>query len=163
MGYTKDLTPQSANAAKSGNLLGSVSPEFSGENQLLVRAVAVDTSIVSGALVALTPSASGWITDTNPDNGLFIAGVLQEAPSSAAAKVNVCVGGFTYANFSSTLTCTAWAAEVDVTSDQICGHVASTTPTTRHLGWPVTSGSNTTAGNGIIFLDQPWALVDSST
>ena len=163
MGYTKDLTPQSANAQYAPELLQAVAPEHTADNQLLVSAVAVDTSIVSGSLVALTPSVSGWITDTNPDNGKFMAGVLQEAPSSAAARVNVCVGGFTYANFSSTITCTAWACEVDVTSDQICAHIGSTTPTTRHLGWPVSSGSCTTAGNGIIFLDQPWSVIDSST
>lgn len=163
MAYTKNLTQLNANAGYSGELCKALAPEISGDNQVLVNAACVDTSIVTGALVQIFPSGSGWGCDTNPDNAKFIPGILQEAPSSAGDRVNVCVGGFTYANLSSTITCTAWACEVDITSDQVCAHIGSTTPTTRHLGWIVSSGSITTAGNGIIFMDRPFIPVDSST
>ena len=163
MGYTKNLTV--ANASESANLVQACAPELNGDSQILVDCVAVDTGFTKYDLVSVWPSASGWICDGIVADQDQYVGIVQDTPSTAGARVNVCMGGFTYANPSSALTATAWATEVGICSDELdpTGGL-DTSITTRHVGWPVTSGAVTTvAGNFMIFMDRPWNLIDSTT
>ena len=163
MGYTKNLAV--ANANHSAELCKSVAPELNGDSQLLIECVAVDTGFTKYDLVSVWPSASGWICDDPVNDADQYMGIVQDTPSTAGDRVNVCMGGFTYANPSSALTCTAWAAEIGICSNELdpLGG-GDTSITTRHLGWVVTSGAvTTTTGSMMIFMDTPWRLIDTTT
>jgi len=163
MGYTKNLTV--ANSSQSANLVQACAPELNGDSQIIVECVAVDTGFTKYDLVSVWPSASGWICDSIVNDADQYVGIVQDTPSSAADRVNVCMGGFTYANPCSAMTVTAWGTEIGICSnelDPIGG--GDTSITTRHLGWPVTSGAvTTTTGSFMIFMDRPWNLIDTTT
>lgn len=159
MGYTKNLAV--ANAGNSAEMAKACAPEINGDGQVLALGKANDTSMSSGDPVGLTPTASGWLIDSLTTALKQRFGIIQETPSSAGVEVRVCVGGFTYANWSTAQTCTAWAQTVEFTSDTL--YCAATTPTTNHVGWVVSSGSLTTAGAGMIFMDVPYPVVDVSS
>jgi len=165
MSYIKQYS--TANAAGTDRLAREkLGKEVNGDGQILVEAVANDTAITSGMLVSLWPSASGWLADAPVNDERQYMGILQQTPSTAGDRVNVCVGGFCWAFPSSANTCTAWAAEIAVCSNELDALGGGDTfPTTRHIGWICSTGARTTAaGNGIfIFIDKPWPIVDTTT
>jgi hypothetical protein len=161
MAYFKDQTPLSGNAAYAGKMIGDLVNGAQGDSQWIVRCKAADTSIVSGDPVCVYPTVSGYYCDGVVDDDLQFVGVLQDPAGAAAAEVDVCIGGFTYAKLSTSHTCTAWGGTLEFTSNTL--YPGATVHTTNSVGWCVSSGTQGTAGNCVIFLDRPWELIDSTT
>ena len=162
MAYTKNL-PDS-NSSYSAELAKCCAPEINGDSQVLVEVTALVTAITSGTMMSLIPTSSGWVGTTVIDSVLHRIGIAQGTPSSVGDRIQGCVGGFTYAHPSSAVTCTAWAQEVDITSQEITPQGgAATSISTMHIGWCVSSGAVTTANGFVLFMDTPWRLVDATT
>jgi len=160
MGYSKEYAYGKVNTSNAAELMKCCRPELNGDCQVIANGLAADTGFTSGDPVGLTPTASGWLVDSLTTNLMQRWGIVQNTPQAAGGDVRVCVGGFTYANWSTAQTCTAWAQTVEFTSDTL--YCAATSRTTNHVGWVVSSGSLTTAG-AMIFMDVPWPFSDIST
>jgi len=160
MGYTKDYFHQIANSSNAAELMKCCRPELTGNTQVITNGLAADTGFTSGDPVGLTPTASGWLVDSLTTKLIQRWGIIQDTPGEAGVSVRVCVGGFTYANWSTDQKCTAWAQTIEWTSDTLL--CAATSITTNHVGWVVDSGTLTTAG-AMIFIDRAWQLSDIST
>lgn len=164
MGYTQDYFKQTANTSNAAELMKCVSPELNGDSQVVINAVTADTGFTSGDAVSIWPTASGWLADDIVDNTKQYFGIAQQTPSSAGQPIRVCMGGFTYMNANgSTKYATSWGGTLEFCVDIPSATSAVTSITTNHIGWPVTSGSYATAGQQLVFLDQAWNVIDTTS
>lgn len=168
MGYTQDFSHIDANAKSVGKMLAEGWDGVNGDSQIEVTGIANDTGFTSGDIVSLWPGTSGYLVDDAVNDSKQYLGVVQDTPGSSGVSVKVCIGGLSYLNLSSAQTSTSWGACVAFINNvpsftDAAGAVISTVPTTGTIGWVVSSGSLTTAGEGLVFLDQPWKEVDTTT
>jgi len=163
MGYTKDYFKQVANTSNADELMKCITMPVNGDGRIMVMAVAADTGFTSGDLVSITPTASGWLADDVIDNAKQYIGIANDTPGAAGESIRVCMGGISYLNLNgSTKYATAFGGCIKTVVDVPSSTQATTDLSTNHVGWPITSGTNTTAGR-LVFMDQPWKIIDSTT
>jgi len=164
MGYSKEYAYGKVNTSNAAELMKCCRPELNGDCQVMITGYAYDTGFTSGDAVSVTPSAAGWLVDdVIADQDQYI-GIVQDTPGATGANVRVCMGGMTYVNGNgSTKYATAWAGPLEFCADVPSVTAAVTAIATNAFGWPVTSGAYGTGVARMIFLDQPWKLIDVTT
>ena len=163
MGYASDKSDLDSNAKYVGQMLLQGRDGVNGDSQIIIEGIANDTGFSSGDPVSIWPTNSGYLFDGIINDSKQYVGIIQDTPGATGADVRVCIGGYTYGNMSTDETSTSWGALVEFSSNTLTIQTAATSPTTASIGWVITSGSITTAGEAMIFLDQPWKEVDTTT
>jgi len=161
MSYYSDKTSLNANAAKAGEIMHGRFGGMMGDSQVVIRAKAVDTGFTSGDPVSIWPTVSGYYVDGIVNDTKQYVGICKDTPGAAGDEIDVVIGGFCRANMSTSHTMTAWAGTIEFTSNTL--YYGVTVHTTNSIGWIVSSGTCSTAGTGVIFLDRPWDIIDTTS